>query len=82
MAIFLTTCLHHYQYYVLLASEGGLVCSASIITLCLYSAHPTGGFLTVGDGVFSIEGLELRSSTFSNPSSKLEGLPQQYVLPH
>ena len=64
------------------AGDGGLVCSASIITLHLYSVHPTGGFLAVGDGVFSIEGLELGSSTVSNPSSHLEELHQQYVLPH
>ena len=64
------------------ASDGGLACSASKITLHLYLAQPTGGFLIVGDGVFSIEGLELGSSIFSNPSSQSEELHQQYVSPH
>ena len=36
----------------------------------------------VGDGVFSIDGLEVGFSTFSNSSSKSEELHQQYVLPH
>ena len=32
------------------AGDGGLANSASLITLCLNMDHPTGGFLTVGDG--------------------------------
>ena len=55
--------------------DSGLACSAAISTLCLCVAHPTGGFLC--DGVFSIEGLELGFSTFSNPSSQSEDLHQQ-----
>ena len=48
------------------SGDGGLACSisvfclfslAAIITLHFCSAHPTGGFLMVGDGVFSIDGL-------------------------
>ena len=46
------------------ASDGGLVSSASLITLCLNVDHPKGGFLTVGDGLFCMEGLELVSFTF------------------
>ena len=34
------------------ASDGGLACSASLITLHLNVDHPTGGFPTVGDGIF------------------------------
>ena len=64
------------------ASDGGLVCSASLITLCLNVDQPTGGFLTVGDGIFSMEGLELGSSTLANPSSQLEELHQQCVSLH
>ena len=69
--------------------DGGLACSlsvfclfsfAAITTLHLCAAHPTGGFL--GDWVFSIEGLELGFSTFSNHSSQSEELHQQYVSPH
>ena len=52
----------HYLLMLLLvqgssASDGGLACSVSLIILCLYAAHPVGGFLVVGDGVFSMEGL-------------------------
>ena len=61
------------------SSDGSLACSAAITTLCLCAAHPIGDFLTVGDGVFSIEGLEFGFSTFSNPSSQSEELHQQYV---
>ena len=52
------------------AGDGGLACSASLITLCLNVDHPTGGYLTVWDGIFSMEGLELGSSTLPNPSSQ------------
>ena len=55
---------------------------ATVITLHLCAAYPTGGFLTVGDGVFSIDGLEFGSSTFSNHSSQSEELHQQYISPH
>ena len=51
-------------------------------TLCLCLAHPTGGFLMVGDGVFSIDGITFGFSTFSNPSSQSEELHQQYISPH
>ena len=44
--------------------------------------HPTGGFLTVGDGIFSMEGLELGSSTLINSFSQLEELLQQCVSLH
>ena len=73
------------------SGDGGLACSislfclfslAAITTLCLCSGHPTGGFLMVGEGVFSIDGLEFGFSTFSNPSSQSEELHQQYVSPH
>ena len=64
------------------ASDGGLTCSASLIILCLNMDHPTWGFLTVGDGIFSMEGLELGSSTLINPSSQSEELHQQCVLLH
>ena len=73
------------------SGDGALACSisifclfslAAITTLCLCVAHPTGVFLTVGDGVFSIDGLAFGFSTFSNPSSQSEELHQQYVLPH
>ena len=53
-------------------SDGGLACSAALTILCLYVAHPTGGFLIVGDGVFSIEGLEPDFSTSTNTSSQSE----------
>ena len=59
------------------ASDGGLASSTSLITLCLNVDHPTGGFLTVGDGIFSLEGLEFGSSTLINSSSQLEELHQQ-----
>ena len=62
------------------AADGGLACSAAITTLCLCAAHPIGGFL--GNGVLSIEGLELGFSTLCNLSSQSEELHQQYVLPH
>ena len=73
------------------SSDGGFACSisifcllslAAIIILCLCAAHPSGGFLTVCDGVFSIDGLEFGLSTFSNPSSQSEELHQQFVSPH
>ena len=64
------------------AGDGGLACSTSLIILCLNVDHPTGGLLTIGDGIFSTEGLELGSSTLINSSSQLEELHQQWVLPH
>ena len=64
------------------AGDGGLACSASLIILCLNVDHPTGDFFTVGDGIFSMEVLKLGSSTLINPSSQLEELHQQCVLPH
>ena len=54
------------------ASDGGLASSASLITLCLNMDDPTGGFLTVGDGFLSMEGLELVLFTSVNPPSQLE----------
>ena len=64
----------HYLVILLLvlgssAGDGGLACSASLIILCLYVAHPIGGFLIVGDGVFSMEGLNFGLSVFNMPSS-------------
>ena len=56
------------------ASDGGLACSAALTILCLYVAHPTGGFLTDGDGVFSIEGLEPDLFVSNIPSSQSEEL--------
>ena len=64
------------------ASDGGLVSSASLITLCLNADYPTGGFLSVGNGLFSMEGLELVSFALVNPSSLLEELHQQCVSLH
>ena len=46
------------------ASDGGLACSAALTILRLYVAHPIGSFLTVGDGVFSMEGLKTDLSVF------------------
>ena len=59
--------------------DGALAHSAAITTLHLCAAHSIGGFL--GDGFFSIEGLEFGSSTFNNPSSQSEELHQQCVSP-
>ena len=64
------------------ASDGGLVSSTSLRTLHLNVDHPTRGFLTVGDGFFSMEGLELVLLTSVNPSSQLEELHQQCVSLH
>ena len=50
-------------------SDGGLACSAALTILCLCVAHPIGGFLTIGDGVFSMEGLKPDISVFNIPSS-------------
>ena len=63
-------------------SDGGLASSASLITLCLNVVHATGGFLTVGDGFLSMEGLELVLFTSVNPSSQSEELHQQCVSLH
>ena len=54
--------------------EGALACSATLTILHLYVAQPTGGFLTVGDGVFSMEGLEPNFSVSNIPSSQSEEL--------
>ena len=64
------------------ASDGGLACSAALTILCLYVAHPIGGFLTVGDRVFSMKGLKPDLSVFNIPSSQSEELHQQCDLPH
>ena len=64
------------------AGDGGLACSATLTILCLYAAHPTGGFLIVGNGVFSMEGLEPEFSISNTPSSQSEELHQQCILPH
>ena len=77
----------HYLLILLLvlgssAGDGGLACSASLTILCLYVAHPIGGFLIVGDGVFSMEGLNFDLSVFNIPSSQSEEVHQQCDLPH
>ena len=59
------------------ASDGGLASSASLITLHLNMDHHTGGVPTVGDGIFSIVGLELGLSSLINSSSQSEELHQQ-----
>ena len=59
------------------ASDRGLACSASLIILHLYVAHPVGGFLVVGNGVFSMEGLNFDLSVSNISSSQLEELHQQ-----
>ena len=73
------------------SGDGSLACSismfclfslAAITTLHLCSSHPAGGFLMVGVGVFSIDGLAFGFSTFSNPSSQSEEFHQQYISPH
>ena len=64
------------------ASDGGLACSAAMTILCLYSAHPVGGFLTISDGVFFREGVEPGCSVFNNSSAQSEETHQQYDLPH
>ena len=64
------------------AGDGGSCLLCTLIILHLNVDHPTGGFLTVGDGIFSTEGLELGSSTLINPSSQSEELHQQCILPH
>ena len=56
--------------------------SAALTILHLYVTHPTGDFLTVGDRVFSMEGLKLDLSVPNIPSSQSEELHQQCVLPH
>ena len=69
-------------YFILIplsVCEGDLTNSASLITLHLNVDHPTGGFLTVGDGILSMEVLELELSTLINSSSLLEELHQQCV---
>ena len=77
----------HYLLILLLvlgssASDGGLACYASLTILDLYVAHPVGGFMIVGDGVFSMQGLNFDLSVFSIPSSQSEELHQQCDLPH
>ena len=61
--------------------DGGLVLSVPLSIVHLISDQPTGGFLTVGDGIISMEGLELGLSTLS-PSSQSEEKHQQCVSPH
>ena len=56
------------------SGDGGLARSAALIILHLYVAHPRGGFLTVGNRVFSMEGLEPDFSASNFPSSQLEEL--------
>ena len=73
--------ISHYLLMLLLvlgssAGNGGLACSTSLI-LCLYMAHPVGGFLVVGDGIFSMEGLNFDLSMSNISSSQLEELHQQ-----
>ena len=63
-------------------NEGGLANSAFLVTLCLNVDHPTGGFMTVGDGILSMEGLELGLSTLTNSSSQSDELHQQHVSLH
>ena len=63
-------------------SDGGLVSSASLSTLHLNADYPTGGFLTVGNGLFSMEGLELLSFASVNPSSQSKELHQQCLSLH
>ena len=62
-------------------SDGGLVLSVALITVHLLLNQPTGGFLTVGDGIISMDGSELGLFTLS-PSSQLEEKHQQCVSPH
>ena len=69
----------NYRYLASSAGDGGLANSASPITLHLNVDHPIGGFLTVGDGVISLEGLELDTSILINSSSQSEELHQQCV---
>ena len=64
------------------SGDGGLACSAALTILCLYAVYPTGGFLTVGDGVFSMGGLDPDFSVSNTPSSQSEELHQQCVSPH
>ena len=73
-------CWCHYLYQLLLLVMGVWQVLASLITLCLNVDHPTGGFLTVGDGVLSMEGLELVPFTSVNPSSQSEELHQAMCL--
>ena len=54
------------------ASDGGLACSAALTILHLYSAHPVGDFLTIGDGVISREGVEPGCLVFNNSSAQSE----------
>ena len=62
--------------------DGGLASSASLITLCLNVDYPIGGFLTIGDGLFSMEGLVLVPFTSVNPPYQSEELHSQCVLLH
>ena len=55
----------------------GLVCFVSLIVIYLVLDHPTGGLLTVGDGIISMVGLELGSSTLSSSSSQ-----SQFCIPN
>ena len=61
--------------------DGGLVLSAALMIVHLLLDQPAGGFLTVGDGIISMEGLESGQFT-SSPSSQLEEKHQQCVSQH
>ena len=61
--------------------DGGLILSVALIIVHLLLDQPTGGFLTVGDVIISMEGLDLGFST-SSPSSNLEEKHQQHVSLH
>ena len=60
-------------------NDGILVVSVALIILHLLLDQPVGGFLTVGEGIISMEGLGLLTSS---PSSQLEEKHQQCVSPH
>ena len=64
---------------VLISSLGNAspVVSVFLMTLHLFSDQPAGGFMAVGDGSISMEGLFASSS-----SSKLEVKHQQHVSLH
>ena len=62
--------------------DGSLVWSVSLLMACQNLDHPTRGLLIVGDGIISMEGSELGSSTLSSPSSQSKVKHQQHVSPH
>ena len=59
--------------------DGGLVVSVFLMTVYLLSDQPAEGFLAVGDGSISMEGLGLFTSS---PSSQSEVKHQQCVSLH